>query len=347
MIILPKRITKTDYSKYITQFDIDMAKSIIHGMSLVVDQGYGVISMISLKEKDGFSFSTGDHRHMFSCFGDKMMNFAVEGESPFLNVDQFGKLLAKKLRRANFEEEIYIVLNVFNENIDESSEVSWAAINRVPDITHTWHIEEFFYLAAHAPFPAKAFVLPPGFSYVGDEVVKEYEDEVIDFPETIVREDETMTQSEELLSSIIGYTHDGQHALRIVWDNPMKGHESYSINFSKENNHAFMNVNDVMYDLLNRNLTLANMNHRMDNDGKFQIHLISSATSENEEVKEVEIRGWQVTGGNILSMDESKMEESVKANPLNFHKDAKTIYCDSWDYPISRVEVEDITSLVE
>lgn len=344
---MPKRLNKSDYSKYVTKFDVDMAKSILHGMSFAVDEGYGVVSMISLAEKDDFYSISDDKRYLFSCYDNKFTNFGFEGALPFLNVDEFGLLLAKKLRRSTFTEEIFIVLNVFNESVDESSEVTWETINRLPDATYTWQIEEFFLLAADAPFPSKCFVFPPGIEKEGEEIVNQYESEGTEFPEILVRDDDTLTQSEELISAIIEYTHEGEHLLRILWDNPLEGQETGLIRFSKEDKVSAMHVNDVMLDLVKRNLTLVNMNSRMDKGGKFQVQLISHVTNESDEVKDVEIRGWEVEGGNIFSMNESRIEECVNALPLEIHGDAKRIYCDSWDYPVSRIDMEKMTSPVE
>lgn len=344
---MPGRSDKSLLSDYVTPFDVDVARSLLNGMSFAVSEGYGVLSIITFRHEDNFEFIHDSKSYLFSCHGGKIFGFDSENIPGFVSQTSISKVLAKKLKSFGSEEDVILVLNVFNEDIDDSSDgdMEYSTINRTPDKTYFWSLGEFMLRMADSPFPAQAFCLPPRIAIVGGEIMEEPDNDYTpEFYERLVFPVEGNVKAQDFLSLILEYTHEGSHVLSLFWDEPVAvGHERFDIRFTKKKSTIELSYQNVSLGVIEHNLMVENMDYRMDTGGKFTVTLMSTNIDEATGAKEIETRGWRVAGNDITSLDDKEIKDFMETvyDPKVINEEHR-VYCDSWDYPVTKSDLQKV-----
>lgn len=334
-----KRFSKRDYSSYVTPFDVKMAGTILDSMQFAVTEGYGVLSTVTFVNDNEFTTIKDHKRYIFSVEENIVFNFAVDENPSILDHDEYSKFLAKKLKSPTVPVQVVLVLSVYKGKVDDNQELKWETINRIPDDIYTWKIEDFIIWTPNSPFPASCAAFPPGIFLSEDgEIINENEDDDDEYVNFILPKIES-NNADDLLSSIIEYCYDGRHMLSILWDDKVGSYERFDTEIAKKNGNMTLAVSDVLEDAITRNMMIKNMNYQMDTDGKFHLLLMSTTVTEgNSEVDKVEARGWKIEGNDILSMDDKELNSFVaKRYPKEVAEREDIIFCDSWDFPVTRV----------
>lgn len=335
---MSKRLSKRLLSDFITPFDVKTAGSIIHSMDFALTEGYAVLSVITFGNENYFNIIKSHKRHIFSIKNQEIYEYSVDGNSDVLNDEGFSKFLAKKLKCPKNDEEVVLVLNVYNETIDDDKPLEWPTINRIPDGIYTWKIEDFLGLSAESLYSKSASSFPPGISLDEEgEIVNDFENDD-DYHINLVLPKAASNDADMLLSDIMEYCYDGKHMLSILWDEDVKNCERFDNLMNKKDGKLTLVLGDLMEDAITRNMMIQNMDYKMDTNGKFNLILMSTSTPEDIDGAKVEVRGWDINGKDVRSLDDQEVKSFVsKRYGSEITEQENIIFCDSWDYPVTKV----------
>lgn len=328
------RLAKRLDSKYCTAFDLNEAKALVRGIMYLAENSYGVISLICIDEysdikvvKDTkhllFAEKEEDGEPAFVCYGTE--------DGRFMDFDAFAAAFARRLR---FSEKYSIIISLDLYDYEEDTPVE-ELLTRGKKEHFSWYAEEF--LIRPADFTKSSVLFPPGCSFVEDRLVQnaDHEGALRDYQAV---SGDVINEADGFVDSLLEYSYQGAHAFTALWEKEDGDWFASSVFFAKSPEGIGLILPDDTLGSLEYHLMTDNVERRMMKGEKTYLLLNSVVTDGvRDAVKNPsELRGWELKGRTIHSLDERALENLVTVDAKDVFDIKNLVFCDSWDYPVTR-----------
>lgn len=329
---MPSFATRRIFGKYITPYDIELATSFVKGLIATAHGGSGIISLIRIDTENEAQYISDDKKLAFCFEGDAVHSLGKAG----MPVDDFIKLFARRMKiTADSENLVHLNIRGKAEINEETKVVTLGE----PIAERIWMMEEF--AGADVAISKGAVRLPPGARFDGDNFVFDNDDNLVDSIHL------PHNHNVNFIMSISEYSYEGFHSLTAVWNNPEKPFFQ-EMHFGKEGKVSEYTFDSMTPDAIEYEIFTENLDVKLSKNEPFHLFLESIAKDnllEEDELEEKkssqksEIRGWEITGEDIRSLNEVELQFLVENDYKEVYTEANFIYCDSWDYPVTSSSV--------
>lgn len=330
---MPCRDRKRSTSKYVTAFDVQVAKSYLRGMKSLGSNDYGIAMLIRFNEKNGIKSIRDVNYHVFSCSDGLVRDFDGEG---IISEDEFARKFALQLKLSNPSEALINVGFYDMDSVDDPDDL----LQMRPDSSYSWNMIHF-YVGQQTLFPVKQPILPPGIYFVDGKIMQDAN--LLASPEENETDPEHFGASGRLLESIVEYTHPGGHLLGAFWEEDTEQCSPAELFVMKKPEGSLTLVfPQYMTGTMKYNMMLENMEHCIDEERKFHV-IMQSIIDVSDMDCDIEVRAWEVKGSSVTALDDHSLKSLIDTKYSAFFVNRNFIFCDSWDYPVSRIDPYSLT----
>jgi hypothetical protein len=328
---VPSRSRKRSTSKYVTPFDVSLASSYLRGVKSIARDSYGVASLIRFKNHEGIRSIRDVKYHVFSHHEDEFLDYSGEG---ILSEEEFTKAFSGQLKLGNPSESMLTLALYDFAGVDNPGEL----LQLKPDSSHVWDML-YFYLEDHSLFPLRGAMIPPGMKFVDGKI--EPEEHIAISLDDLLDPSEHEGNASRFLDSVIEYTYNGGHLIGVFWDKedcpPAK---AFFRKYDGEN--LSLILAEYVTGALSYNLLVENMDNCIHEEEKFHV-IMQSIVDIADMDCDIEVRGWEVIGDSIKSLNEDELKNLIEGKYSSSFTERNFIFCDSWDYPVSRIDSYTLT----
>lgn len=318
-------IADTEDMKALPVSDEETSGAIISGLTGMVDNAYGIVSII--KTSIGPEAKPLIERKNFSFLSTEAGYFEYPQNGPdFLAIDDFSEYLSKSLR-PDPEDSTILVLAVFDfndVNLPEGNHITampkevlqWVVINGtiIPD---DYCETEWNTVKAQ---PGPEFVTESPDEYLGYLS----EEEEFELPDT--------DMVAEFMQSLVQRAPDGNHVITIVLSDIVEGYNTSDLTFHKSGDEVVIDQTRGGMAIIDISTTIAGGNHAGVTLRSYLNRAQEDGFEANEEPQEV--RSWHLSLDNIYALTSDECRETYCIDEET--GDATTpesyvTYCDAWN----------------
>lgn len=327
---MPSRSNKRISGKYRTQFDIDRAAAMLKGIMVLAKNAYGVVSIIRINDT-GIPYGIHDVKHLL--FSEQDGNFGcydVDDEH-YLTFDAFAKIFSSRM---TFQDKFEVIVSLDLYDFEADTPII-DLLERGKKVNYSWFIESFLLLPA--TFVVPGIIIPPRFEFEGEELVETDRDEAPLSSLEDMMAGRSGNGADNFIYSLLEYSYLGGHSFTALWEKEDGSTYSDSAVFIKGKDDIGLVLLDDITGALEYQLLIDNIQDRMDSGEHTFIIMNSVGQLETDGQKALtEVRGWELKGRTIHSLDERRLEELVTGKIPERFDSKRMNFCDSWDYPVTR-----------